>query len=193
MKRRLISIRRLKERGSSCADRVSCSTGSYFSVPQIGQYFSSSVNEMKDAIASIPAYIERCSHCALLASPQPTPPHSGCHLPGSQFSLLSRRCGTTTFPTSRATMARGLNVAGAGSPPSARPHPPQARPAADPHRARPRLRREQRRGCAGAHGLGLERVHAEQIVVAGLETCFGETVGERARGASNCSSTFRRC
>ena len=38
--------------------------GSYFSVPQIGEYHSSNVNHMKDAIASIPAYIERCSHCA---------------------------------------------------------------------------------------------------------------------------------
>ena len=38
--------------------------GSYFSVPQIGEYHNSDVNHMKDAIASIPAYIERCSHCA---------------------------------------------------------------------------------------------------------------------------------
>ena len=96
------------------ADRVSCSIGSYFSVPQIGQYYSSSVNEMKDAIASIPAYIERCSHCTLLASPQPPPRAPYLSPPVSQFSLSSQRCGTTTFPTSRATTARGSNVAGAG-------------------------------------------------------------------------------
>ena len=38
--------------------------GSYFSVPQIGEIDSSDISDMKDAISSIPAYVERCSHCA---------------------------------------------------------------------------------------------------------------------------------
>ena len=34
----------------------------YFSVPQIGEYLATNASDMHDAIASIPAYIERSSH-----------------------------------------------------------------------------------------------------------------------------------
>ena len=80
--------------------------GSYFSVPQIGEYHSSDVNHMKDAIASIPAYIERCSHCAPLACvgplraqhPRAPPRHNCVCVPASQFWLSFQRCGITTCP-----------------------------------------------------------------------------------------------
>ena len=75
--------------------------GSYFSVPQIGEYHSSEVNHMKDAIASIPAYIERCSHCAPPALRAPTActsRHNCVCVPASQFWLSFQRCGITTCP-----------------------------------------------------------------------------------------------
>ena len=46
------------------SDSAARFAGSYFSVPQIREYHSIDVNDMKNAVASIPAYIERCSHCA---------------------------------------------------------------------------------------------------------------------------------
>ena len=75
--------------------------GSYFSVPQIGEYHSSEVNHMKDAIASIPAYIERSSHCAPPALRAPTActsRHNCVCVPASQFWLSFQRCGITTCP-----------------------------------------------------------------------------------------------
>ena len=80
--------------------------GSYFSVPQIGEYHSSEVNHMKDAIASIPAYIERCSHCAPPACVGPlreqyprAPLRLNCVcVLASQFWLSFQRCGITTCP-----------------------------------------------------------------------------------------------